>query len=241
MGRDGNMRGIDATRNEHSPQPQSPASLRGCLIKGGATALGILVLCALCSAWFVPYAQYKSSHDIPNPFWGVFGKTVTYTPEQGPPSPELLDSRPEAVVLAYIADYQKLAGTYPCTQDLASYNDGNDPVLLGQPCSVHRPIVSVIVRSVRVGAVASSPGGIGPFEPPQADVHLDITYADGIQYAMTISMLPSRYQKYWFTYLHMDCWGSSGITAMYPKLVSHVPRGVNYYGYDAQGNPLCQR
>ncbi len=214
---------------------------RGCRITALGTGIGIVALCALLSPLLIPYAQYKSSHDIPNVFWGVFGKTVTYTPEQGPPSPELLDARPDVVLLQYITDYQALAGTYPCAQDLANYDDGNDPVLRGQPCLVHRPVASVIVRTVQVGAAASSPGGIGPFEPPRAEVHLDITYADGSQHAMTFSMIPSRYQKYWFTYLHMDCWASSSFTAMYPRLVSHVPRGSQYYGYDAQGNPLCQR
>ena len=105
------MTGVDVTQETQPPQPQSRASLRGCLIKAAATTIAILTLCTLCSAWFVPYAQYKSSHDIPNPFWGILGKTVTYTPEQGPPSPDLLDTRLEVVILYYITDYQKLAGT----------------------------------------------------------------------------------------------------------------------------------
>ena len=82
------------------------------------------MLCSLLSVWLIPYAQYKSSHDIPNPFWGVFGKTVTYTPEQGHPVPISWIHVPEAVVLQYIADYQKLAGTYPCALDLANYQEG---------------------------------------------------------------------------------------------------------------------
>lgn len=223
------------------PVPLPVRRRHGCLRKTLALGVSLLVLGGLLSVWLIPYAQYQSSHNIPNPFWGVFGKTVTYTPEQGPPSPVLVDSRPEAVMLQYIADYQKLAGTYPCAQDVANYVTSMDPVLIGQPCLVHRPVVSVGVRLVQVGAAASSPGGMGPFEPPQAEIHLMIIYAGGTQYAMTISMFPIRYDKYWFSYLHMDCWDSSGIADMYPRLVAQAPSGAHYYGYDAQGNPLCQR
>ena len=154
------------------------------------------MLCSLLSAWLVPYAQYKSSHDIPNPFWGVFGKTVTYTPEQGPPSSDLVDTRPEAVVLRYIADYQKLAGAYPCALDLANYQEGMDPVLRGQPCSVHRPVASVVVRSVLLGAEHTTQIVAAQIQSPEAYVHLLITYADSTQFAMTLPVQPYRYEIY---------------------------------------------
>lgn len=217
---------------------------RGCLLKVLAFGGSILVLCALVSIWLVPTAQYQSSHNIPNPFWGVFGKTVTYTPEQGPPSPDLVVTRPEAVVLAYIADYRKLAGTYPCAQDLAHYDDAHDPVLRGQPCSVHRPVISVTVRSVLLGPYEYYPGGfgfgVGLFEPPHAEVRVEIRYADGTQHAMDITVNPLQYESYWFTYLHQDCWGSPGILSLYPDIVPQVPKGANY-GTDDHGNSLCQR
>lgn len=225
------------------PVPLPVRRRHGCLRKALALGMGLLVLGGFLSVWLIPYAQYQSSHNIPNPFWGVFGKTVTYTPEQGPPSPELLDSRPEGVILHLIADYRTLAGTYPCAQDLALYDDAHDPVLDGQPCAVHRPVASVRVRSVLLGPYHNSPGGfgfgVGLFEPPHAEVHVEITYADGTQHAMTLVVVPRRYESYWLSYLHQDCWGSLSISSMYPHLVAQVPQGVNY-GIDAQGNSLCQ-
>lgn len=82
--------------------------------------------------------------------------------------------------------------------------------------------------------------GLGPFQIAEADVQLEITYVNGAQHTMTLIVEPDRYQEYWLTYLHMDCWSSLGILLLYPKLVSQVPSGANY-GVDSQGCPLCQR
>jgi hypothetical protein len=213
---------------------------RGRITKGMATAVGILALCSLLCAWLVSYAQYKSSHEIPNPLWGVFGKVVTYTPEQGPPSPDLVVTRPEAVVLQYISDYQKLAGTYPCAQDLANYSEEMDPVLYWRPCPIHRSVRSVVVRLVQIGASQTSHLGLGPFQIAEANVHVEITYADGLQHAMTLTVEPEHRQTYWLTYLHMDCWRSLGILSIYPQRIAQVPHGASY-GLDTQGYPLCQR
>ncbi|HET8908160.1 MAG TPA: hypothetical protein VFN11_14470 [Ktedonobacterales bacterium] len=221
------------------PVPLPVRRRHGCLRKALALGMSLLVLGGLLSVWLIPYVQYQSSHNIPNPFWGVFGKTITYTPEQGPPGPELLDSRPEGVILHFIADYQKLAGTYPCAQDLALYDDAHDPVLDGHSCAVHRPIAFVSVRSVQIGPAEYAPEVVGPFRGVQGDVHVEIAYTDGTRHTMTLSVRPNKYQYYWFTYLHLDCWGSIGISSLYPKQVPQVPKGAEY-GLDAQGNSLCQ-
>jgi hypothetical protein len=57
--------------------------------------------------------RYETTHDIPNPWWGAFNGSYGYTPEQGPPSPELMVTQPETIIARYLSDYIDFAGTYP--------------------------------------------------------------------------------------------------------------------------------
>lgn len=182
---------------------------------------------------FNPHALYERTHDIPNPYWGVFNGTFTYTPEQGPPSPALLDSRPEATALAYIHDYITVAGTYPCAQDLGQYHalafGGNDPVLHGTACTVQRPVADVTVTSIFVGRVGK---GIGAYSPA-ARVTYQMTYGDGEQWTDTLELLPERYRSYGlFSYVHQDCWDNLDLLLFYPKIVPDVPPHVAYQSPD---------
>ncbi len=152
----------------------------------------VLVSC-LVAVLLVPVR----TRGIPDAF---FRTSITYTPEQGPPNPALLDSRPEQIVQRYLADYIGLAGTYPCLQDLSSvYDDLQDPVLHGQPCPVTRP-----VASFRVTAVTIRSHGLA--ERPEATVSVIVTYTDGRQWTGTIGMFPDRYLNLVLIYLHLDCW-----------------------------------
>ncbi len=235
----------------YQPVPTRRGARRGCMIRLAVTVAGVLLLCSLVSVWLVPYGRHQSTHDIPNPFWSAFNKAYTYSPDQGPPNPDLLDSRPEAVVLQFIADYRKVAGTYPCAQNLAHYDPYSyvDPVLFSQnelepapakpPCAVHRPVAAVIASSVHVGR-AFSPGVIPPFSGEQAEVSIEIRYTDGTQYETTMIVTPKRYQMYWFAYIHLDCWDFIGLDAFYQNTRMPFPKNA-LYGYDDQGNPLCQR
>lgn len=204
------------------PVPARRRASRGCIISLLMTSICVLVLCSLLSVWFVSYARYESSHDIPNPVWGLIGRTFSYTPQQEPPSPALLDSRPEAVVLQFIADYRSVAETFRCAQDLASYvlsGENTDPILsdqdqqppappYGRRCAVHRPVSAVMARSALVGLV-------GHFQQFEAVVHLEVAYADGARYVTTIAVFPNRYQEYWDTHIHLDCWDFIGMDSFY--------------------------
>lgn len=160
---------------------------------------------------------------LPNAFLDT---SVTYAPQQGPPNPALLDSRPETIVQRYLADYISLAGTYPCLQDLSSqYDELDDPVLGGQPCPVTRPVVSYAVTSVRVWTH-------GLFGYPEATVSFVITYTAGQQWVNELSILPDRYLNLVVVYLHLDCWSTFATLQMFDHLVPDIPTGATYSSPD---------
>src|SRR5256885_15136479 len=86
-----------------------------------AGLVSLVLLVALCS---VPMTlgRYEMTHGIPNPWWGIFNGAYSYTPEQGPPSPELMVTRPETVIARYLSDYIDLAGASPCMEDPTHYD-----------------------------------------------------------------------------------------------------------------------
>ena len=148
-----------------------------------------------------------------------FNTSVTYTPRQGPPNPILLDSRPDIIIEAYLDDYIRLAGTYPCAQDLARFdsNDAGFPL----PCPVHRPVASYVITSVTIEPQ--------PLESePLAIVRFVMTYQDGTRWASDLGMVPDKYPRFAFFFIHLDCWGSLETLEMFGRLVPEIPHGAEY-------------
>ena len=52
----------------------------------------ILILISVFIGIKVHQFLYERTHDIPNPTWGTFNGGYTYTPQQGPPGPGLLNN-----------------------------------------------------------------------------------------------------------------------------------------------------
>jgi hypothetical protein len=146
-------------------------------------------------------------------------RSTTYTPDQGPSSPFLLDSRPDVIMRRYLADYVRVAGTYPSIQDLTQYGNQADPVLLGEPCPVTRPVASYVVTSVTIVTH-------GFLSPPEAFVRFIITYADGNQWADDFGTGALHVGGPWPLVTHLDCW--SGFDSLYPDVVPDIPRGISY-------------
>jgi hypothetical protein len=207
---------------------------------GAAAAVLLLLVGVLAALLFNPQAIYERTHDIPNPSWGLFNGTFTYTPEQGPPSPELLRTRPDVIVGQYLADYISVAGTYPCAQDLSHYVDldlhGGDPVLAGQGCQVDRPMAAVHITSVDVGKVR------GSIESgrPMAVVSFEVAYQDGERWTNTFELRPQRYDGYFLTWVHLDCWSAVDTLRFYPDIVPTVPSGLDYLPAGTIGNFACK-
>lgn len=183
---------------------------------------------ALAALLFNPHALYERTHDVPNPYWGLFNGTYSYTPQQGLPSPDLLDTPPDTVVLHYIRDYISVAGTYPCAQDLAGYADLDlhvgDPVLLGHVCSVHRPVADVAALEVSVGRRGTSIDA----SRAMVTVRYRVAYADGEAWTAAMQLFPERRQGYFAASIHLNCWDSLETLLLYPRIVSTVPRGIQY-------------
>jgi hypothetical protein len=161
---------------------------------------------------------------IPDP---LFLPSITYTPQQGPPNPALLASRPERLVQRYVADYIGLAGTYPCVPNPTSpyYDEDRDPVLVGQPCRITRPVASYAVISVTIRTH-------GLEGRPEAIVALVVRYTSGRQWTSAISMYPDRYVSVPLLYFHLDCWSSLGTLQMFGYLVPEIPAGAGYSSPD---------
>jgi hypothetical protein len=227
----------------------------GCLYRSARVAVLVAVL---LGTGLATYAGYRSTHDLPNPWWATFSKAFRYTPEQGPPSPVFFDTRPEAAVEAYVADYLRVAGTFPCAADLHSIADSDqfayftandDPVLTGTGhCAVHRPVARVEVPAVYVGKIFSDEGGLG------AQVDVRVTYADGERWAGQIGLDPQDGQayaglfgRYYGAVIHETCWLNEDWSPFYPNVVARVPHGIAYYPPVPSGDlqdpetPLCQR
>ncbi len=205
--------------------------------------MGLLLSLALCTLMVVlslPSIRYEMAHDIPNPWWGIF----SYVPEQGPPSPVLLDTRPETVVEQYIADYVRVAGTYPCVAsltavsdpgDFASYEINTDPILRPTgTCTVHRPVASMRMTAVFVGVLGVDTGVNG------AIVNFSLTYATGEHWSNRLILRPYRMTRYYLAFIHQDCWDISGAIWLYyrfyPQPITRRPKGLAYY---ANGSPVC--
>lgn len=195
--------------------------------------LSVVASCLVAAgALLVPHARYELAHDVPNPYWGLFSKSFSYTPGQGPPSPLLLDTRPDDLTRRYIADYIQAAGTYPCAQDPAAYRFDQDPFLRdGVPCAVHLPVAAVEVESVYVGIAGPDFGG------PRAFVRYQVFYQDGRRWADTFQMAPDSHQQYFLGYIHLTCWF---LPELYPRVVPAIPHGVAYVPLDG-GPDKCQR
>jgi hypothetical protein len=199
--------------------------------------LGVVVfdaICLLLFGLFGVYGRYETTHDIPNPFWATFNRTFTYTPEQGPPSRDLFATRPDIVVRQYLADYLRLAGTYPCVQNLDGYNVDYDPFLDGKPCTVVRPVASVAITSVTVAPPGCDCG------PAMAEVHFRVLYTDGQSYLSFMTLVPIESDPYWLTETHMDCWMSNDFFRLYSDIVSQAPPGVRYRVRGEIGGYRCQ-
>lgn len=181
----------------------------------------------------VGYVRYELSHDLPNPYWGMLWPMYSYTPEQGPPSASLLETRPDEIVAQFLADYIHVAGTFPCIASLADYQgyEGPDPVLngRGEACTVHRPVAEVHITLVEVVAgLQSIPGRW----QPEARVHFHLQYSDGEHLEGVMHLFPDRVhsQQYYATFLHDNCWDLSESGGyFYPHQVQQVPRGLRYF------------
>lgn len=172
-----------------------------------------------------PLALYERVNNLPNPFWGLLNGGYTYTPQQGPPGPGLLDSRPEDALLAYLHDYIGVAGTYPCVQNLAQWQATGssyaDPMPEGQHCAVQRAVLSAIATLV----VIEGPS----FEhEPGAQVTFRIRYSDGEALSATAYFTARNGQHYLQAAVHLDCWENVDMLFFYPNVVAHAPPHVAY-------------
>jgi hypothetical protein len=156
-----------------------------------------------------------------------FHPSIAYTPAQGPTNPALLDSRPEAIIQRYLADYLRLAGTYPCVQNLTSqYYDGvDDQFLQSGSCPITRPVASYGITAVTIQAH-------GLLGRPEALVTIAVRYSSGQQWTGTIGMYPHQLQSLMFVWFHLDCWSSLGTLAMFGQLVPEIPAGAEYLSRD---------
>lgn len=208
------------------PRPRRKPWHRARLVR---LALGLgLALFVSAVLLFNPHARYEHTHDLPNPYWGLFNGEYSYTPPQGPPGAGLVDSRPERIVVQYIHDYISVAGTFPCASSLADYParlEGGDPVLLGHGCTVRRTVASVTVLSVWVHRFGAE---LDYYTAPKATVRYRVTYTNGEAFEGTLTLAPMESQRYFLTYIHLTCWQSLDTLLLYPDIVPYVPSGVRY-------------
>lgn len=188
---------------------------------GWAIALVAIVL-ASCGLYAAGVPTTLTS--VPDP---LFEHSVSYTPDNGPPNPALLDSRPDTIVMRYLTDYLRLAGTYPCIQDLHQYIVTDDPVLNGHACPVNRPVARYAVTLVTI-----QPYGL--FEVSYAQVQILVTYRDGTRFVSEIDLDPGSVQHVGIYFLHLDCWSSLDTLIMYPDLVPDIPIGAEYEPQEGQ-------
>lgn len=190
-------------------------------------AVSVMLSCAM-SCVFLAVGAPTALNGLPEP---TFNRGITYTPEQGPPNPALLDSRPERIVERYLADYLLLErGTYPCTDDLSRYQGWSD--LIRVPCPISRPVARYASTTITI-----QPQGL--LDAPDATVRFVITYQDGSQWASQMVLGPDRRDKVGFFYIHLDCWSSQEPLTMFGNLVPDIPPGAGY-GPPGAGPILCQ-
>lgn len=179
--------------------------------------VGLLAMCCAVMAlvYGLPLAQ-----GVP-----IGEQSVTYTPPQGPTSPILLDSRPEAIVRQYLTDYIRLAGTYPCAQDPASYHEVQEVSTGGfldtGHCAVKRPVASFTIPSVTIRA-----GGL--LNRSRALVSVTVVYRDGNDWNTEIEMIPDEVQGPWPFATHLTCWESVGTLTMFGQLTPDISSGAEY-------------
>lgn len=180
------------------------------------------------------YARYEMTHDLPNPYWGIFNRGYSYTPEQGPPSAALLDTRPDVIVMQYLHDYLATAGTYPCVGNLHGYKEDetDDPVLRGGLCSVSRPVTEMQVLAVHV----SQQGW--PESVPKVKVEYLINYADGTHlHGILDGYADIEYAKgYFLTVIHVKCWELGNAIGFYDNHAVSPPTGAEYFTGDGMSH-----
>ncbi len=190
------------------------------IVAGAVVVVSVLVAVSV----LVVHAGYEMTHDLPNPYWGIFNRGYSYTPEQGPPNAVLLDTRPDVIAMQFLHDYLAVAGTYPCVEQLAGYNEdeGYDPVIEGQPCGVHRQ-----VREMWVTRVTVSEAVLGFL---RAVVHYEVDYADGTRLAGAFHMSTLEHSKaYYLARTHANCWRLLPLIGFYSHRSVTPPRGAEYY------------
>lgn len=193
-----------------------------------------MLLLLLVVAALIPHVRYELTHDLPNPYWGTFWLSYSYTPQQGPPGPSLVETRPDDIALQFIRDYVNVAGTFPCVTPLASYredSDAGDPVLdeSGKPCDVHRPIREIHITLVYVRAAFQALRST-----PEATVQYRITYMDGEQLSSAFLMIPDTHRShpYYLTYIRANCWFLSKASLnFYTHAGREPPRGLQYFTF----------
>ncbi len=186
----------------------------------------------------VGYGSYELSHDLPNPYWGIFGTGYSYTFEAGPPGAGLLDTRPDEIVSRFIHDYIGVAGTFPCLAVLTSYGTAlfaQNPIYRGEACPVHRPVAAVHIGTTRVYTIwRTIPLLAGT---PEAYVSFRIDYEDGERLENRFQLLSGdgifkgtgQSQWYFRTQIHVKCWSLFEAEGFYPNRVAEPPRGVEYF------------
>jgi hypothetical protein len=200
--------------SQSGPGPSTPpgdATGLGCARLVLLAAVALLLICCVLPAVL--------TQGLPDP---LFRTSITYTPQQGPTNPLLLDSRPERIVLRYVADYLSVAGTYPCAQDLSQYAELDDPVLADQPCHIRQPVASYAVTSVTIRTRGVLGGA------PEAVVILVVHYTDDQQWTHSFGLYPDRYQNLLGIHVHLDCWFTFETLAMFGDLVADIPPGADY-------------
>src|SRR5689334_8498200 len=103
------------------PEPPSPIGDRRSshVQHRGRTAV-IVGSTVLLLALLISYIHYEVAHNLPNPYWGIFGTSYSYSFEAGPPGVGLVETRPDEIVSRYIHEYIGVAGTFPCVAALAT-------------------------------------------------------------------------------------------------------------------------
>lgn len=189
----------------------------GCMTRSGALAMFIMITfcCVLPGVLYVP----PIAQGVPNP---VTLEHVTYLPGQGPRSTILLDSRPENVAQAYVTDYIRLAGTYPCESDPNPYIDFRDPLLRTGRCDLVRPVASWSITSITIQSH-------GLFGVSDALVNVTVIYRDGGQWKGTIGLGPGKFQDFPPPLTtHLTCWESYGSLSLFGHLTPDIPPGAGY-------------
>jgi hypothetical protein len=198
------------------------------------TILASLVVAMLYWTALIYYANDERTHDLPNPIWGVFTRSYTYTPATAAAlNPALLKTRPDLIFLCYAHDYIQLAGTYPCQIDVPGYAGPVDPILTQnmRTCPVKRQVTGIVITQVYVGIVGPDVG------TPGARVTYVVSYADGTRWSGQEILGADQSQQYYLSHIHLTCWDSVGITVLYSYilLLSQVPSGMAYSGQ----TPMC--